>query len=272
MKASVVVTTYNNPDYLARVLEGFANQSRPPDEILIADDGSTDETSRTIKDMATGSPVRMTHIWHEDLGFRAARIRNRAIVASSGEYIILSDGDTIPSARLVEDHLRYAEKGHFIQGHRVLLGPEASRKFRFTDISATKLARLLLSGQAGNATNALRPPVPVVRRSTRRTGIRSCNMSFFRRDIFAVNGFNEDFEGWGREDSELAERFYKYGLRRKDVRFRCCCFHLYHSDFGRERLGENTRLLEETAGGGSHLCANGIDKYTRMDRGEKTRT
>lgn len=261
MKASVVITTYNNPDYLRRVLEGFLSQTLLPHELLIADDGSTDETSLTIRDMKKDSPVGITHIWHEDLGFRAAAIRNKAMAASMGEYIILSDGDTIPSPHLVEDHLRHAEAGHFIQGHRVLLGPEASKVFRSRDISISSMARLLLMRQASNVSNALRLPVPIVKVSKRRSGIRSCNMSFFREDILGVNGFNEDFEGWGKEDSELAERFFKYGLKRKDLRFRACCFHLYHREFDRGRVEENTRLLQATAGKSAYYCPNGINKY-----------
>ena len=261
LKASVVITTYNNPDYLRRVLEGYLNQTRLPDEILIADDGSTKDTFEMLKVMEKDSPVRLVHVWHEDRGFRAASIRNKAIAASIGEYIILSDGDTVPSRRLVEDHLRYSEEGRFIQGHRVLLGPEASKGFRSSGITLPALLRLMVTGGAGNLANALRLPVPVARVSVKRSGIRSCNMSFFRKDILGVNGFNEDFEGWGREDSELVERFYKYGLKRKDLKFRGCCYHLYHKEFDRASLDENTRLLEKTAAQSSYYCANGIDKY-----------
>lgn len=260
MKVSVVITTYNNPDYLQKVLEGYLHQTRLPDEILIADDGSTKDTLEMLRDMEKDSPIRLVHVWHEDQGFRAASIRNKAIAASIGEYIILSDGDTIPSRRLVEDHLNYAGEGHFIQGHRVLLGPEASKSFKFSDINLPYLCRLLLRRGAGNLANGLRLP-PVVRVSRKRSGIRSCNMSFYRKDIYAVNGFNEDFEGWGKEDSELVERFYKYGLKRKDLKFRGCCYHLYHKEFDRTSLGGNTRLLEKTASQSSYYCANGIDKY-----------
>lgn len=261
MKSSVVITTYNNPDYLRRVLEGYLNQTRLPDEILVADDGSTRETLETVDRMKAGSPVGITHVWHEDRGFRAGTIRNKAMAASRGEYIILSDGDTIPSPRLVEDHMSYSEEGHFIQGHRVLIGPEASRIFGFSDIGLGALVRLLMKRQAGNVVNGLRLP-PVVRVSTKRGGIRSCNMSFFRKDIVAVNGFNEDFEGWGKEDSELVERLYKYGLRRKDLKFRACCYHLYHRDFDRAGLEANISRLEKTAAGTKYFCPNGMDKYT----------
>jgi hypothetical protein len=86
-------------------------------------------------------------------------------------------------------------------------------------------------------------------------------MSFFREDLLAVNGFNEDFEGWGREDSELAARLYKRGLNRKDIRFRAVCYHLYHQPYDREKVVGNTALLDATVQSGSYRCVNGIDKY-----------
>jgi hypothetical protein len=86
-------------------------------------------------------------------------------------------------------------------------------------------------------------------------------MAVRRADFDSVNGFNEDFEGWGKEDSELVERFYKYGLKRKDLKFRGCCYHLYHNELDRTRLNANIRLLEKTKAQRSHYCANGLDKY-----------
>ena len=87
-------------------------------------------------------------------------------------------------------------------------------------------------------------------------------MSLFRQDFLAVNGFNEDFVGWGKEDSELAVRLYKQGLLRKDLKFRACCFHLYHQHYSREDLDRNIALLEAAMQSTTVYCANGVDKYT----------
>ena len=88
-------------------------------------------------------------------------------------------------------------------------------------------------------------------------------MSFFRKDFITVNGFNEDFEGWGKEDSELVVRFYKYGLRRKDIKFRAYCIHLYHTEYSRENLGGNIAILDKAISSNGFFCKNGIDKYLR---------
>lgn len=86
-------------------------------------------------------------------------------------------------------------------------------------------------------------------------------MSFYKKDLITVNGFNEDFVGWGKEDSELALRLYKYGLKKKDLKFRACCYHLYHPQFSRDRLEKNIALFGETEKQNEFFCKNGINKY-----------
>ncbi len=262
MKISVVITTYNRPSYLKKSLDGFLKQSHPPDEIVIADDGSSEKTASLIETLKKEiTKINILHIWHEDRGFKLSQIRNRAISRASGIFLIICDDDVIPGYRFVQDHLEYSEEGYFIQGHRVLLGARASENFTYRDISLPWLFRLLLKRQASNILNAFRSPVPLIRISRKLKGIRSCNMSFFRKDLIAVNGFNEDFEGWGKEDSELVVRFYKYGLRRKDIKFRAYCIHLYHTEYSRENLGGNIALLDRAISSNEFFCKNGIDKY-----------
>lgn len=261
MKVSIIITTYNRPENLKRVIHGYLHQTLLPDEIIIADDGSTEETSIMVKKIQKKATVRVLHVWHEDKGFRAAQIRNKAVVQSQGEYLILCDDDTIPAPALVQDHLKYAEEGHFIQGHRVLLGQKISKYFRLRDISLFNLIRLSMKRQVNNVLNAMRLPIPFIIVSQKLEGIRSCNISFFKKDFIAINGFNEDFEGWGKEDSELVVRFYKYGLKRKDVKFRACCYHLYHQSFSRENLKKNIALLNYAKKNDEYFCKNGLDKY-----------
>jgi glycosyltransferase involved in cell wall biosynthesis len=262
MKISVIISTYNRPSYLKRSLDGFLKQSHLPDEIVIADDGSSEETTSLIdtfrKDV---TKINILHIWHEDIGFRLSQIRNRAISRASGTYIIICDDDIIPGYRFVQDHLKYGEDGYFIQGHRVLLGVQASEQFTFKDFSLPDLFKFLLKGQVHNISNALRFPLPMIRLSRKLKGIKSCNMSFFKKDFIAINGFNEDFTGWGKEDSELAVRFYKYGLKRKDIKYRACCIHLYHTEYSRENLRGNIALLDRAISSNEFFCKNGLDKY-----------
>ncbi|MGW8273283.1 MAG: galactosyltransferase-related protein, partial [Thermodesulfovibrionales bacterium] len=159
------------------------------------------------------------------------------------------------------DHVACAEAGCFIQGHRVLLREAVSRVFSVEYVRPAMLLWVALKGDAANVSNALRLPIPLVRRSRSLRGIRACNMSMFRKDFVAVNGFNEDFEGWGKEDSELAVRLFRNGTLRKDVKFRACCFHLYHSHFDRSGLRRNEQLLARAMESEERFCKSGVDKY-----------
>ncbi|NOZ25942.1 MAG: glycosyltransferase [Nitrospirae bacterium] len=261
MKISVIISTYNRPHYLRKVIDGYMNQTFRDFEIVIADDGSTEETALLLTELAAGSDIPLLHVWHPDEGFRLAMIRNRAVARSRGDYIIFTDDDCIPDKRFVMDHYRYAEEGFFLQGHRVLIGEGASREFVSGDCAPARLLVLLLRGEVANSLNAVRLPCPWIRKGRSLRGVRGCNMSLFRSDFLAVNGFNEDFEGWGKEDSELVARLYRFGTKRKDVKFRACCFHLHHGVFERGRLGKNIELLRQSMESGDHYCANGIDKY-----------
>jgi len=246
---------------LVRALEGFSLQERFPDEVIVADDGSGPETAEAVSGFSGGAPFPLLHVRHEDMGFRAGKIRNEAIKKSSGDYIILLDGDCIPERHFVGDHLRLAEKGRFVQGKRVIVGRKASGAFSARDANSfSTLLRQALGFSISNSHHILRMPFFPARRNRRLKGIKSCNMGFFRDDIFAVNGFNEAFVGWGREDSELAVRLFRYGLMRKEHPFSAICFHLWHPARTKDSLPVNDALLEETLKGGGYFCKDGMVK------------
>lgn len=257
MKISVIVTTYNRPAALAAVLEGLLLQTLPPGEVIVADDGSGPETAETVRRIAARAPWPLSHVWQEDRGFRAATIRNRAILASTGDYIVLLDGDCIPDRHFVRDHRELAQPGRFFQGRRVLVGRGMAEGFTARQANSDRL-RLFFSREIENAHHLIRLPWFQALTTTRIDGIRSCNMGFFREDIFAVNGFNTDFTGWGREDSELAVRLYRLGLRRKDHPFRAVCFHLWHPEHARDRLERNDNLLRDAMASKAYACKNGL--------------
>ena len=128
MKLSLVITTYNWPEALSLVIESIKNQTILPDEVIIADDGSTQETKDLITSFNKGSDINIIHAWQEDIGYRAARSRNNGILKSSGDYIVMIDGDMILHTNFIQDHISSAEPGFFVQGSRVLLSEEQSKK------------------------------------------------------------------------------------------------------------------------------------------------
>ncbi len=129
MKISVIITTYNSPAYLKKVLDGFLCQKIAPDELIIADDGSGEDTAQLIESFSQILPFPLLHVWHEDQGFRLAKIRNEAIKQATGNYVIFLDGDCIPGRHFISEHILLSEKGFFCQGKRLLLTKEASTGF-----------------------------------------------------------------------------------------------------------------------------------------------
>lgn len=261
MKLSVVVTTYNRPDALVKVLNGLGVQTHPPHEVIIADDGSTHETKDAVSALTGGFVFPVQHVWQEDKGFRAARIRNRAILSSKGEYIVLMDGDCIPQRHFIQDHLQLAEKGFFYQGKRVLVHKKATTGFTCRDANTfLRLAGLAIKGKLANLHHMVRLPLWPAGVSMSMSGAKTCNMGVFRSDLFAVNGFNETFVGWGREDSELVARFYKSGLKRKTHPFMAACFHLWHRENSRDRLKLNDEMLDSVMASDDFFTLNGLVK------------
>ena len=260
MKVAVIVSTYNRPDALVKVLDGLLSQTHLPDEIIVADDGSTTETASVLKRYLSGMRVvQIKHVWQEDKGFRLACIRNKAILATDSTYLIFLDGDCIPERHFVEDHLDLAENGHFFQGKRVIVEQQATERFTFSDTcKKLKLLKLVATSQISNCHHIFRLRKFPSYTTQKMSGIRGCNMGFFKEDLVSVNGFNTEFTGWGREDSEIVVRLYRYGIKRKEHPFRAICYHLWHLENKNEDVVKNDQRLKETQDSDTYFCRKGI--------------
>ncbi|MDO5059392.1 MAG: glycosyltransferase family 2 protein [Neisseria sp.] len=261
---SLIITTYNRPDALDLVLQSALRQSVPPQEIIIADDGSGAETAELVRRFAEQSPIPVKHAWRSDDGFRAAESRNRAMALAEQPYIVLIDGDMVLHPEFIRDHLAAAEHGVWVQGSRVLLTetatakllaeplPEPYRPSPFSDGIEKKHAALrcaCLSALAARFTKQSHKSV------------KSCNMGFYLADAEKINGFNNDFVGWGREDSEFAARLYHSGIRRKNLKFAGLAYHLWHRESERSALPRNDELLKQTLAQQSTWCENGLNSF-----------
>lgn len=269
MKVSLIIITYNWPGALTRVLESVAAQVRLPDEVLVADDGSGPETAAVIARASEQFPVPLKHIWQEDLGFRAARARNRGIAASKGDYIVLLDGDMLIHPRFIADHLMLAERGFFLQGGRLKANDAESQrllaggkpiyapwvKANFHEFDGTK--RLY----------AFRAPLLARWKARSRSGgrVMSCNMSFWREDLLRVNGFDERMEGYGAEDRELVVRLENAGLRRRALKWCALAMHLEHSSRAQDDVDDpslpNNQLLQKSIEQHRVRCELGVDRH-----------
>lgn len=260
MTCSLIITTYNWPEALELVLLSALKQQVLPDEIIIADDGSSIETKNLVEKFVENSQVPIIHSWQEDEGFRAAKSRNKAIAKATSEYIVLIDGDMIVSENFIKEHKSHAQKSCFIQGSRVIVTQEASKAL----LDKKEIFLNFFTKGIKNKLNSIHSNLLVrlfTNYSTNHKGIKTCNMSFYKSECLKVNGFNEDFVGWGREDSEFVERLYNSGIKRKNIKFNCIAYHIWHQENSRASLKENDDILEETTKNKKNWCENGINKY-----------
>ncbi len=259
MTLSLVINTFNQPDYLGRVLNAVSRQSVSPDEVLLADDGSENETKMVFSQWRTAHSFRCEHIWQKHQGFRRAGILNLTIASASGDYLVFLDGDTIPHPQFVADHRTLAGESRFVQGHRALVEEKAAVWFGKNDFFADR-RRAVLRNQISGLKNSFRWPFAFRKINHRLRGIRGCNLGIWRADLVRVNGYNEAFVGWGREDSELAVRLMNSGVRRLDVRGRALCYHLWHPPVSRAELAGNDELLAKAILGKHSRCEQGLDR------------
>jgi glycosyltransferase involved in cell wall biosynthesis len=260
MKTSLLISTYNWPQALELVLLSVMNQTELPDEILIADDGSSQETKTLIENFEKKLPVPIRHFWHEDKGFRKAIILNRAIAAAKGDYIIQVDGDCMLHKQFVRDHKALAQPNVYLFGSRVNIQEKflpklfASQKinFGFFDEGIKKRTR-----------NLWIPALSSLYKTTDKVSekMRGCNVSFWRQDVISVNGYNEEFEGWGREDSELIIRMMHNGVLGRRLRYRGIVYHIWHQVKDQSRFERNDSIQQKAIAEGSKWCQRGIDQY-----------
>jgi len=262
MNCSLIITTYNWPEALALVLKTVVNQSVQPNEIIIADDGSTEDTKSLINLFSSKASIPIIHSWQEDNGFRLSRSRNLAISKAKYEYIIIVDGDMLLHKDFVKDHKRCAKKDVYIQGSRALLQPNFSKNiFNTKEIKWPSI----FSNDVKNKLNTLRVPLLSTifckNNNKNMSRIRGCNFSLFREDIIKVNGFNEEFTTWGKEDSEFVQRLFNAGICRNNLKFSALQYHLYHQEGSPGN--DNISILNNTIDNNLTWCKHGIDQYLK---------
>jgi glycosyltransferase involved in cell wall biosynthesis len=261
-RCCLVVTTYERPDALERVLASVAAQSRPPDELVVADDGSRPATARVIEQHAAMAPYPVRRAWQPHEGFRAGRIRNAAIALTRCDYVVLLDGDMVVHPGFLADHVALARPGHYSQGVRILLDEPATRRLLHP---GSELPRALSPG-LGFARRSYALHAPRVARRLRRAAnalvsIKSCNLGLWRSDLVAVNGFDEAMTGWGSEDKELCARLDNAGVRRQTLLFAALAWHLWHRPAPRDGAASNQARWQETVRTRRTRCATGLDAH-----------
>jgi len=265
---AVIVTTYNRPDALALVLEGYLEQDTRGFELIVADDGSRDDTRELVEDCARRAPFPLHHLWQEDRGFRPGAARNRALASTRAEYILFSDGDCVPPRDFVAQHARLAEPGYFLSGNRILLTEAFTARVlrERLPLHAWGTGRWLAAWLRGGINRCLPlfllPDGGFRKRAPQQwKGVKTCNLSAWRSDLMRVNGFDESYSGWGLEDSDLVIRLLHAGVRHKSARFAAPVFHLWHREHDRSRLTENQQRLSAIIDSRRTEAVIGVTRY-----------
>lgn len=259
MKLTVIMTTYNSPAWLEKVLWGYSAQTFRDFEIIIGDDGSTEETRNLIGQMReeTGLPIR--HIWQEDNGFRKCRILNKSIRAAESPYVVFTDGDCIPRKDFLAVHAAEAEPGRYLSGGYHKLPTCTSRAITRDDIlsgncfnlkwlkahglsASYKNVKLTASSAMARVYNRLTPT---------RCNFKGSNSSAWLEDILMVNGFDERMS-WGGLDREFGVRLKNAGIKPKHVRYNAIVVHLDHQrgykSLDQMRDNRNLRIANQRSG------------------------
>jgi len=259
MTCSLIITTYNWKEALELVLLSALNQSELPDEIIIADDGSNEDTKKLVDIFIQNSKIPIIYSWQEDDGFQAAKSRNKAISKAKGNYIIIIDGDIILHKDFISDHFSFAKEGYFIQGIRAKLSDKkADEIFRTKEFKFKPFEDGIKNKRNSIRSNILSFIFSGKRYFRKLDMLQTSNMAFFKDDCIKINGFNEDFVGWGREDGAFGARLFHNGVKRRDLRFKAIGYHIWHNENTRESLKANDKILETSIKNKSRWCENGI--------------
>ncbi|HID81950.1 MAG TPA: glycosyltransferase [Chromatiales bacterium] len=261
---SLIVTTYNWPEALELVLVSIQLQTVMPCEVIVADDGSDQRTANLLAKMKPEFPCPLHHVWQTDNGFQAAKIRNKAASISSGNYLVFTDGDCILRPDFILSHKKLAQEKYFVAGNRVLLSPQFTstvleKKMNIGDWKPGQFQK----DDINRPWALLRIPQGFLRtlQKNRWKGVKTCNLSMSKQALVDVNGFDENFHGWGYEDSDLVIRLLHRGYQYLNGKFSTTVLHLWHHENDRRQEGNNWKQLMAVKNSHKYFSEKGIDQY-----------
>ena len=259
---SLLISTFNWPQALELVLISILKQTYLPDEIVIADDGSTVETKELIDTYRSKFNIPVKHIWHEDKGFRKSLILNIAVKNITSEYIVQIDGDIILHPDFIKDHLKVAKPGSFIQASRALINQEKSTEI----LKSKNIDFSFFSEGVYSRFNALR--IPFLSKiflldKKNPYHIKGCNLSYWKVDFILTNGYFNGFEGWGAEDYEFGARLIHAGVKKRKVKMMALCYHIFHAYHCRSNLNVNDQIYKRTLEEKSNYTKDGYQQVLK---------
>lgn len=275
-KISLIIAVYKNTAALKILFDAIRNQSVKADEIIIAEDGNCVEMAQLI---ASETLPGVIHLTQEDTGWRKARSLNNAIKKSSGDYLIIIDGDCVPHPRFIEGHIACSEPGKVCCGKRSELGEKITKEIYNHTLSISNLTKNYLfnvishhrAGTRHYEEGVYLPYTGWMARLLKNRHVRyiiGCNYSCYKQDMLAINGLDEDYTKPSvGEDIDLGWRFRGLGIELKSCRNSANIYHLYHKkNFNSDTLKENDAILKRNFDANRYVCRNGLEKYTQENR------
>ncbi|MFZ1081993.1 MAG: glycosyltransferase, partial [Candidatus Kryptoniota bacterium] len=259
LQLSLIIAVYNKPEILRYVLAACARQSFQDFEVIIADDGS----GREVKDVVMQSKeiynFSITHLWHDDIGWRKNKMLNNSIRAAKSDYLVFIDGDCLPEKDFLLDHWREKETKKILLGRRVEMSERWANSLTLAKVSSGQFEKIgiaeLVDGFRGSALRleeGIRIRSQVIRNISFRhsKSILGSNFSVHKVDMFAINGFDEEYDGPGHgEDSDVQYRLSLIGVAGKSLRNLAIQFHVYHprtkpSEQSAKRFEEIRKIID----------------------------
>ncbi|GHT23847.1 glycosyl transferase [Bacteroidia bacterium] len=262
---SVIISIYKALDNLELILLALERQSFKDFEVIIAEDDDSPQTIAFLHEARARFPFSVLHVSQDDQGFRKCKILNKAIKISKGEKLVFLDGDCLPHRHLLQQYNNVITNGSFFAGRRVMLSKKLSTQIKQTKNAGSLSFFTCLIYACKSLKRAIYLPFLTERRNTGKRGLLGCNMGGTKHDIFAVNGFDEDYQLIAvGEDSDLDWRLRANGVQIKTVFYKCITYHLYHhtrwQDGVEEEAGKNRELMRRKQSAGLFFCRNGIKK------------
>jgi glycosyltransferase involved in cell wall biosynthesis len=259
LSVSVLLTTYNQPRFLERSLLAYDRQTYDHFEVVIADDGSGPETRKLIEAMKQEVSYPLRHAWQEDSGFRVARSFNNAIRISNNDYLITSSCDCLPRFDFVEKHAEFAQEGYYAGGGHVRMSEAFTKRLTLDMVKAgTYEDALDRNAWARIRRRHFKHRFYQLVKSKRRPKFLGLNFAVHKKAAFEINGFDENFQGWGQEDSDFRERLKKHGLKPRSILPHAIVFHMYHPPHPTAKERRNVAYYRRKDL--QARCVNGLEK------------
>ncbi|WP_304206469.1 glycosyltransferase [Fusobacterium perfoetens] len=264
VKISLIIPAYKKIDFLEAVLESINYQTYRNFEVIVAEDDNTlEEFIQTIRKKLN---YTLFHIQQKDEGYQRNKALNNGVKISSGELIVVVDQDCMLHPKFLEAYATNYEKADLFTGRRVNLGKKFTEKVLEKRQRKISLLSLLVSNSSlKKFPDAIYLPWLNLKRNTRVLG---SNFGIRRELLLKINGFDEDYIGYGLEDVDLDKRCYFVGARRISMKNKAIQYHLYHPEpqGNTGRYEVNRKIFDEMYKNKRHTCRNGLYKEEKLER------